>query len=147
MWSAQDEIKISKLSVLKPQQYPAFNPYHRQHSTAVGRASPDLLDSPILIITADVHDITMPSRGWDSPVLAVPLIPTPAQQSRELLMLLRSLRPSLKEMLWRPVENHCLALTMWGVRDPEVRATEDLSLIPLLHREYAFFLSTKHFYF
>lgn len=77
VWSAQDEIKISKLSVLKPRQYPAFNPYRRWHLAAVGRASPDLLDSPTLIITADVYHIAAPSHGWDSPVLAVPPVPIP----------------------------------------------------------------------
>lgn len=77
VWSAQDEIKISKLSVLQPWQYPAFNPYCRWYPTAVGRASPDLLDSPTLIITANVHHIASPSHGWGSPVLAMSLVPIP----------------------------------------------------------------------
>lgn len=77
MWSAQDETKISKLSVLKPQQYPAFNLHRRQHPTAVGRASPDLLDSPTRTIAADVHHIASPSCARDSPVLAMPPVPIP----------------------------------------------------------------------
>lgn len=46
-----------------------------------------------------------------------------------------------------PMENHHLALTMWVVWDPEVGATEDLTLTPLLPREYSRLLSTKHFKF
>lgn len=89
-----EQDKISKSSVLKSQQCPAFNLYCRQHSAAVGRVSPDLQDTPTLIITVNVQCITSLSCGWDSPILSIPLVPAPAQQSGDLLAVLSSLWPS-----------------------------------------------------
>ncbi|KAJ7398510.1 hypothetical protein BTVI_124720 [Pitangus sulphuratus] len=56
---------------------------HRQHSTTPGRVIPDLLKTPILIITASVHSITSLSCGWDTPILSIPLVLTPGTAKQE----------------------------------------------------------------
>lgn len=92
--SSHCRTKISKLSVLKPQQHAAFNLYCRQQPAAGGRASPDLPDTPTpstqsmsnVSLSCPVAGIA-PSSHY---IWSLPL----AQQSGDLLTLLRSLWPS-----------------------------------------------------
>lgn len=81
---------ISKLSVLKSPKYPAFNLYCRQHSAAVERASPDLLDTPTPTVNGQCITFL---AGIAPSCLCFWSLPL-AEQNRDLLTLLRSLWPS-----------------------------------------------------
>lgn len=95
---------MSKLSVLKSQQYPAFKLYCRQHSAAVGRERPDLLDTPTPIFTVNVQCITSLSCGWDSPILSVGLVPAPGTAKWGSASIAKKPFAKPKEMLCRPVK-------------------------------------------